>query len=75
MLAYAEYVWKHSRPANEAQSLQELQSALRLQVIVSLQRWLFTQIELLRLLDTATVMQTICRIRTLIVLPDERAIE
>lgn len=75
VLAYAEYAWKHSRSTDEAWLMQELPSGLRLQVIVSLQRRLYTSIELFRLLDTATVTQIICHMRPLIVLPGERVIE
>lgn len=74
VLAYAEFAWTRSRSDNERWLMQELPSALRIQVMISLQRKLFTQIELFMRLPVAISCSIISCMKPLICLPDEEII-
>lgn len=74
VLSYAEFAWTRSRSENERWLMQELPSALRLQVMISLQRKLFTQIELFIRLPVAISCSIISCMKPLICLPDEEIV-
>lgn len=75
VLSYAEFSWSRSKTADERWLMQELPSALRLQVMISMQRRLFTQIDLFRRLNPEIVVGIISCMQPLICLPGEEVIQ
>ncbi|KAG8457175.1 hypothetical protein KFE25_004392 [Diacronema lutheri] len=74
VLSYAEFAWTRSRSENERWLMQELPSTLRLQVMISLQRKLFTRIELFMRLPVAISCSIVSCMKPLICLPGEEIV-